>query len=166
MFERLNTPQEVFRWDLGAALTMERDIVEMLDDLIETSHGEDLKQALRSHQAETRGHVTNIEQAFHALEWDVDDSPCPVIEAIGKEGKSKIRKSDDAIVDSIVLAGAIETEHHEIAVYENLLIHARVMANGEVVQLLERNLEDEQRALQTVKGLAQQVATAGPRQMA
>jgi hypothetical protein len=31
MFERLNTPQDLFNSRLGAALTMEREIVELLD---------------------------------------------------------------------------------------------------------------------------------------
>jgi ferritin-like metal-binding protein YciE len=166
MFERFNTPEELFNFKLGSALTMERDIVEMLDSLIEESHGDGLKQVLRTHQAETRGHVGNVEEAFRALGWEVDDSPCPVIGAIDKEGKANIKKSDDSIADLVILGGAMETEHHEIAVYENLIINARSLGHQAVVQLLTRNLEEEQQALQKVRTLAEQVASAGPRQFA
>jgi ferritin-like metal-binding protein YciE len=166
MFERFNTPEELFNWKLGAALTMERDIVEMLDSLIEEAHGDGLKQVLRTHQSETRGHVGNIEEAFHSLGWDVDDSPCPVIEAIDKEGKANIRKSHESLVDSVILSGAMETEHHEIAVYEGLIIHARALGHDTVAQLLRRNLEEEEQALQKARTLAEQVATAGSRQLA
>jgi ferritin-like metal-binding protein YciE len=38
-----------------------------------------------------------------------------------KEGKSRIKKTDDSVVDAVILAGALETEHYEIAVYETLV---------------------------------------------
>ncbi|HEY4428177.1 MAG TPA: ferritin-like domain-containing protein [Solirubrobacteraceae bacterium] len=164
MFERFNNPQELFNWKLGSALTMERDIVEMLDSLIEEARQDGLKQVLRTHQSETRGHVSNIEEAFNALGWEVDDSPCPVISAIDKEGKANIKKSEEPVVDQVILGGAMETEHHEIAVYENLIINAGALGSEEVVQLLTRNLQEEQQALQKVRTLAEQAAAAGARQ--
>jgi ferritin-like metal-binding protein YciE len=161
MFERLHTPEETYNWQLGAALKMEKKIVGMLDELIEESHEESIKQLFRTHQQETRGHIENIEQAFSAMGWEVDESPCPAIEGIEKEGKATIKKTDDAIVDSVILEGAMETEHHEMAVYENLIINARAMGRDDVAQLMQRNLDQEQHALQKVKTLAEHVATVG-----
>ncbi|MGN6372132.1 MAG: YciE/YciF ferroxidase family protein [Solirubrobacteraceae bacterium] len=161
MFERLHTPEETYNWQLGAALKMEKKIVGMLDELIDESHDESIKQLFRTHQQETKGQIENIEQAFSALGWEVDESPCPAIEGIEKEGKATIKKTDDAIVDSVILEGAMETEHHEMAVYENLIINARAMGRDDVAQLMQRNLDQEQHALQKVKTLAEQVATVG-----
>jgi ferritin-like metal-binding protein YciE len=92
--------------------------------------------------------------------WDVDDSPCPAIEGIQKEGKANAKKTDDAIVDSILLSGAAETEHHEIAVYEGLIINARAMGRDDVVRLLEQNLDQEKHTLDEVKRAMEQAATA------
>ncbi len=166
MFERLNTPQEAFSWQLGAAVTMEREILDMLDELIEESNDEAIKQAFRSHQSETHGHVKNIEQVFRTLGWEVDDSPCPTIKAIEKEGQANIKKADESIVDSIILAGAVETEYHEIAVYENLILHARALGHEEAAALLDRNLQEERAALEKVTDLARQHAAGGARQPA
>ena len=163
MFERLNTPEEAYNHKLGSALTMERDIVEMLDGLIDKSHDETLKQVLRVHQEETRGHVANIERVFETFGWDVDDSPNVVIEAIDKQGRSNIRKAEDALVDSIILSGAMETEHHEIAVYESLITNARAMGRDDVVALLQQNLEQEQHTLEEVKRSASEVAALSAR---
>ena len=158
MFERLESPEDVFAWNLGAALKMERTIVDMLDGLIEEANDGSVKQALASHQQETRGHVQNLEQAFQAMGWDVDHSPCPTIEAIEKEGKANIKKADDRLADALILAGATETEHHEMAVYETLIIQAEGMGRQEVVQLLNRNLEEEKHALSIVSRLAREQA--------
>jgi ferritin-like metal-binding protein YciE len=159
MFERLNTPEEAFNYKLGAALKMEHTVLDkILADSIEEAQDDKLKQLFRHHAEETRQQIANLEQAFAALGWDVDDSPCPAIEAIHKEGKTNIKKTDDAIVDSIILSGAAETEHHEIAVYESLITNARAMGRDDVVGLLEQNLEQEQHTLEEVKRSAEQVA--------
>jgi ferritin-like metal-binding protein YciE len=79
---------------------------------------------LREHREETRQHVTNIEQCFKLLDEDVDDSPCPVVEAMAKDGAATIKKTDDSLVDAVILAAATESEHYEIAVYETLITNA------------------------------------------
>jgi ferritin-like metal-binding protein YciE len=159
MFERLNTPAEAFNYKLGAALKMEHTVLDkILADSIEESHDDKLKQLFRHHADETRGQIANLERTFAAFGWDVDDSPCPAIEAIHKEGKTNVKKSDDSIVDSIILSGAAETEHHEIAVYESLITSARGMGRDDVVSLLEQNLEQEQHTLEEVKRSAAQFA--------
>ncbi len=37
------------------------------------------------------------------------------MQGLDKEGKATIKKTDDSIVDAVILPVAIETEHHEIA---------------------------------------------------
>jgi len=56
-----------------------------------------------------------------------------------------------AIVDSVILQGAVEVEHHEIGVYENLIINAQAMGRDDAVSLLRQNLEQEQHTLEEVK---------------
>jgi ferritin-like metal-binding protein YciE len=158
VFERLNTPQELFSFKLGAALKMENTVLEMLGDLQEQAQRDQLKEQFRHHADETREQIANIERAFHALGEEPDDSPCPAIEGIEKEGKANIKKADDSVVDAVILSGAAETEHHEIAVYEGLITHAEVMGNDEIVRLLSQNLEQEQHTLEEVKNATREVA--------
>ena len=158
MFERLNTPQELFNYKLGAALKMENTVLSMLGDLEENAQREQLKQQFRHHAEETQEHIRNIEQAFQALGEEPDDSPCPAIEGLEKEGKANIKKADDSMVDAVILSGAAETEHHEIAVYEGLITEAQAMGKQDVVQLLQKNLEQEQHTLEEVKEATEQLA--------
>jgi ferritin-like metal-binding protein YciE len=158
VFERLNTPQELFSFKLGAALKMENTVLEMLGDLQEEAQRDQLKEQFRHHADETREQIANIEKAFRALGEEPDDSPCPAIEGIEKEGKANIKKADDSVVDAVILSGAAETEHHEIAVYEGLITHAEAMGNEEVVRLLSQNLEQEQHTLEEVKSATGEIA--------
>jgi ferritin-like metal-binding protein YciE len=162
MFERLNTPQEAFNYKLGAALKMEHTVLDkILDDSVDEAQDERIKQLFRHHADETRQQIGNLEQVFALFGWDVDDSPCPAIEALHKEAKTNVKKTDDALVDSIILSGALETEHHEIAVYEGLITQARAMGREDVCTLLEQNLRQEQHTLEEARSALQRVAEAG-----
>ncbi|MGE5617394.1 MAG: ferritin-like domain-containing protein [Candidatus Woesearchaeota archaeon] len=158
MFEKLNSPTEVFSFKLGAALKMENTVLEMLGDLEEKSQREQLKQQFRHHADETRQQIRNLERAFSAFGEEPDESPCPAIEGIEKEGKANIKKADDSVVDAVILSGAAETEHHEIAVYEGLITEAEAMGKHEIVQLLRQNLEQEEHTLEEVKHATHELA--------
>jgi ferritin-like metal-binding protein YciE len=162
LFDRFESRDELLAYKLGSALTMERDVLKMLDKLHGEAHGEQLKQQLAHHMDETRQQAGNIERAFAALGMEPDDKPCPVIEAIDKEGRAQIKRAADGLVDDIILAGAAETEHHEIAVYEWLIAHVEAMGKPDVVGLLQQNLEQEQHTLDEVRRATQAMAHATP----
>jgi len=161
MFEKLNTPEEIFSFKLGAALTMEKTNLEMLGELEEHAQRDELKQQFRHHADETRQHIANIEKAFELLGEDVDTSPCPAIEGLEKEGQATIKKTDDSVVDAVLLAGAAETEHHEIAVYETLITNAKARGAEPVAELLRQNLEQEKHTLDEVRSAMERIATQG-----
>ena len=161
MFEKLTTAEEIYSFKLGAALTMERTTLEMLGDLEEHAQREDLKRLFREHATETRQHVANIERSFELLGEEVDDSPCPAIQGLQKEGQATIKKTDDRVIDAVLLASANETEHHEIAVYETLILNAEARGATGVADLLRQNLAQEQAALEKVQAFAKRIAHQG-----
>jgi hypothetical protein len=116
LFERLNTPEEIFNFKLGSALKMEDELIDVLEELEQHAHRPEIKQALSQHREETRQHVANIKRCFELLGEEMDDSPNPVISAMAKEGKATLKKTDDSLADAIVLVAATESEHYEIAV--------------------------------------------------
>ena len=132
----------------------------MLGDLEEKAQHDQLKQQFRHHADETRQQIENIEQAFRALGEEPDDSPCQVTKALDKQAKADIKMADDSVVDTVILSGAAETEHHEIAVYESLITQAEQLGAPEVVSLLQQNLEVEQHTLDEVKKAQRELLTA------
>ena len=160
MFDKLNNQRELFGHKLGAALTMENDVLEMLGDLEEKAQRSELKQQFHHHAEETRQQIDNIEQVFKALGEKPDESPSLVTKALDKESKADIKMADDSVVDAVILTGAAETEHHEIAVYESLIAQAEELGQPDAVRLLQQNLEIEQHTLEEVKQQQRQVATA------
>jgi ferritin-like metal-binding protein YciE len=144
---RITNPQELFVHNLGACLTMENTVETMLGKLIEEAQDSKLKQQLRTHLEETQAQIRNLHSAFEALGEEPNTNPCPAIEGIEKDGEMKLKMVADELNDLVILAGCAETEHHEIAVYENLIVHADAMGHEDVIPLLRENLEQEQHTL-------------------
>src|SRR5437764_13017536 len=154
----IETPRELYLHKLGAALKMENTILEMLPQLEEHAQDPQLQQALRHHLEETQGHVRNLEQVFSVLGAEPDDSPCPAIEGLEKEGQANLKMVDDSLNDHVIISGVCETEHHEIAVYEGLITKAEAMGEQDIVALLQENLEQEEAALKIAQQFGQQLA--------
>jgi ferritin-like metal-binding protein YciE len=158
ILERIETPRDFLEYKLGTALTMENNILDMLDRLQEEAKGSELKQQLRHHADETRSQVENLEQAFAAMGVEANDRPCPSVEALDKEARMNIKIADDRMVDAVILSGAAETEHHEIGAYETLITHAEALGENVVADRLRQNLEQEKHMLEEVKHATQKYA--------
>jgi ferritin-like metal-binding protein YciE len=155
---KIETPKELFVHKLGAALTMEENILEMLEKLHEEASDPQLQRNLQEHYKETQQHVNNLQQVFQALGEEPEKQPCPAIEGLEKEGEQNIKQADDSLVDAVILSGVIETEHHEIAVYDGLIINAEQMDDQDIVALLHENLEQEEGALDKAVKASEQSA--------
>jgi ferritin-like metal-binding protein YciE len=161
MFEHLNTPEEIFSFKLGSALSMEQKLVEVLEELEQHAQREEIKHALAEHRQETRQHIAKVEQCFELLGEEVQNQPFPVIDAMAKDGMSAIKMTDNAIVDVVILAAATESEHYEIAVYETLITNAQARGASEVAELLTQNLKQEIHALDVARATMNTIAQQG-----
>ena len=154
----IETPQELYLHKLGAALKMEKTILGMLPQLEEHANDPQLKESLRMHRGQTEAHVANLERAFGLLGSEPDESACPAIEGLEKEGQANLKMVDDSLNDHVIISGVCETEHHEIAVYEGLIANAEAMGEQDVVALLQENLENEEATLQKAQQMGDKIA--------
>jgi ferritin-like metal-binding protein YciE len=161
MFEHLNTPEEIFDFKLGSALKMEETLVGVLEELEEAANRDEIKVALREHRNETLQHVGNLKECFRLLDLEIDDNPNHVIDAMAKEGKATLKKTDDSLADAVVLVAATEAEHYEIAVYETLVTNAHARGATQVAALLQENLDQEKHALTVARTAMEKISSEG-----
>jgi ferritin-like metal-binding protein YciE len=154
----INDPRKLFAYKLGTVLSGEKKILTMLKKLEKRAQREELRQQFRHHREETEGQIRNIEQAFKALGEKATGRQNPTITGLAEQADVLYDKTDDEILDTVLLGGAAETEHLEIALYEDLITQARAMGEQQVVSLLEQNLEQEQHTLEEVKRASEQLA--------
>jgi ferritin-like metal-binding protein YciE len=163
---KIESPHELFVYKLGAALTMEEKILDMLEKLQEKAQDSGLQRQLQQHHQETRQQVENLHRCFEALGEEIDGKPCLVVEGLEKEGQMMLTLVDDELVDSVILSSVIETEHHEVAVYDGLIIKAETMGEDDVIALLNENLEQEDATLEKAVKAAERITQQLARQMA
>jgi ferritin-like metal-binding protein YciE len=163
---QLTSPVELFTYKLGAALTMEQTVLQMLQKLEQEANDPELKEQFAHHRDETREQISNLTQAFAALGTTVQTQPCPAIDGLKQESEQVISQTAATLIDAVLLSGAAETEHHEIAVYDGLITHADELGQEDVVALLTENLEQEEHTLKEVekatKKQAKQLAEQTP----
>lgn len=154
----ISSPQEFFAFKLGIALQMERTVLTMLRELEGKANDGELKELLSHHRDETEQQVANLEQAFSAIGVDAQGHQSPSIDGLKEEGRSLLEKADESLFDSVIVGGAVGTEHHEIAVYESLITMAEAQGADDVVALLQENLEQEQHTLKEMSRKAEELS--------
>jgi ferritin-like metal-binding protein YciE len=143
------TPMDLFVHELSDMLSAEQLITQMLGVASEAASNAQLKQGLQHHQEETRRHAQNLQQALQVLGQQPHPVTCHAAEGLMQSLQEGIQSSQSNMVtDGLIAAGAIKTENLEIASYMGLVQKAQLMGQTEVAQLLQQNLEQEERMLQ------------------
>jgi ferritin-like metal-binding protein YciE len=133
MPDAIGSARDLLEFKLHSALQMERTALEMLQRLEPEATNGQLRRYLSRHAGET---LTQIERLEQVLGANVD--------------QPSARAIDPRLIDAVILAGAAETEHHEIAVYEALLAFAEALGDVELAARLRASLQQEQDALDEV----------------
>jgi ferritin-like metal-binding protein YciE len=151
----INNPKDLFLHELGDILYVERKLAEkVLPKLIDEVTDGEFKSGLENHLAQTRKHVSNVEQVFEIFGEEPHAEPCVGFEGLKKEHDDLIEKSSSSLIDHIDLGAAARTENYEIAAYEGLRRMAKAFGEDEAVTLLDTNLKQEKEALREVEKIA------------
>lgn len=149
---------------LAVVYSTEKAIEGMLPKLAREANNEQLRNGFEQHAEETREQIEVLEQAFAQLGEKPRRAQAPAAEGLELQHKAfAAEASDDVlpeVLDIVALSSAAATEHHEIAAYESLITLAETLGAHELVEPLQRNLEQEQRMLGQVQGLAKRLGTA------
>jgi len=135
MFERFDTPEEIFSYKLGSALSMERQLVAF------SASSSSARYARRSG---TRWPYTARRRSSTSRTSSTASSSCtkPSMTRLRRHRSVGQRKQDDdqeerrLAPDVLILAVATEAEHYEIAVYETLIANAEARKATAVAKLL------------------------------
>lgn len=153
MSDKLSSPRDLFLQLLAQMLWVERMLVfEVLPSLLKQVQSESLAAVVEEHLAQTRGHVTRVEEAFRALGAEpvsARSAPAAALAAEHEETAGKI--AEPRLADLVHAGAAITTEHFEIASYDVLL----ELAPEAVRESLAQNREEEARALERLRELAE-----------
>jgi ferritin-like metal-binding protein YciE len=150
--DRLSSPRDLFLQLLAEMLWVERMLVfEVLPNLRKQVQSESLAAAVEEHLAQTRGHVTRVEEAFRALGAEpvsARSAPAAALAAEHDETAGKI--AEPRLADLFHAGAAIKTEQLEIASYDVLLELAPETARASLAE----NRKEEAQALELLRRLS------------
>ena len=154
----ITSPRELFLHELGDILYVERQLAdEVLPKLISEVQDDEFESALKDHLAQTRGHVSNVEQVLQHGE-EASAERCIAFEGLKAEHDKMVEETSADLIDAVDLGAAARTENYEIAAYEGLRRMAKALGEDEAVELLDANLKEEKEALQLVEKIATRVS--------
>jgi ferritin-like metal-binding protein YciE len=143
----------VFVHQLSELLTIEQTLAdEVLPEMHRQVTERHFRKALDEHISQTREHIANLEAVFE----QIGEMP----EDVASHGLAGLRRQHDATVgtlpdaalqDLFNASSAAHTEHLEISAYHSVITLANILGEPEAVRLLERNLHDEEEALEKVE---------------
>ena len=151
----MTTLDELFEHNLKDVYGAEQRLLESLDEMAGEATDREAKKLFQQHKKETQGQIKRLEKVFKTLGLKAEAQPCPGMEGLIKEKKSfsKERPSED-ILGFYNLHAAQKVERYEITAYEGLIEAAQHMGMDEAVDLLQQNLDEEERTLDLLKQLA------------
>jgi ferritin-like metal-binding protein YciE len=162
----LSSPRDLFLASLAQILWVERMLVfEVLPELHKQVQSQSLAATIEEHLAQTREHVTRVEEAFRALGAEPASARSAPAAALADEHRETAAKiAEPRLADLFHAGAAIRTEHLELAAYNLLLELARALDRNDVAEPLARNRAEEAEALARLEALAEQLRRELPEQ--
>jgi ferritin-like metal-binding protein YciE len=152
----IETFDDLFVHQLRDIYYAEKQLVKALPKMAEKATSPQLKQAFQNHLAETKGHVSRVEQVFkmHGVEAKAVD--CPAIDGIIKEANEIVGEvADKQVLDAALIAAGQAAEHYEITRYGTLVAWAQQLGRDDCASVLEQNLAEEKAADKKLTSLAE-----------
>ena len=152
----IKTMDNLFVHTLRDIYYAEKQILKALPDMIEKSSDAQLKQGFQSHLAETRNHVTRLEQVFRMHGAQASGVDCPAIDGIIEEADDVAGEVDNkSVMDAALIAAAQAVEHYEMTRYGSLIAWAKQLGRNDCAALLQQNLDEEKAAHKKLTQIAE-----------
>lgn len=154
----LKTLHDLFLHELKDVLSAEEQITQALPKMAQSAKSEDLKTALNRHLEETRDQAGLVRELLEAMDARPKAERCEAMAGIIKEGEGLLKaKADPAVHDAAIIAAAQKVEHYEIATYGTLREWAEQMGHDDAVNILQRILDQEFNADETLTEIAKSI---------
>lgn len=160
---------EKFIHELGDIYDAEHRFLEAQQEMLSQANNSTVKTMLQEHIEQTEQQIKNLEQAYSVLGEKPKRVKCDAAAGLVSEGQKTMKEAagNPAILDCVIAGAAAKVEHYEVASYRGLIEGARIMGQDQVLQLLQKNLQQEEqtakRVEQNVPQLLQQAMSANER---
>ena len=145
MVKEIKKLDQLFHDTLMDVYFAENKIVEVLPKMHESAKNSQLKSAFEKHLAETKVHVSRLEEVFAIIGKEPEKKTCPAILGITDEGAEIMEQYEGSpALDAGLLSAAQAVEHYEMSRYGTLRTWALELGLNDAAGLLQTTLDEEQ----------------------
>jgi ferritin-like metal-binding protein YciE len=153
---QLNSLHDLFVEQLQDLYSAETQLVQALPKLAGASSHEELRDAFEKHLAETREHVSRLEQILSQLGATPGGTECKAMKGLIAEGDEVLQmQGDPTVIDAALIAAAQRVEHYEIAAYGTARTLAQQLGHTDAAKLLNETLDEESAADEKLTKIAE-----------
>jgi ferritin-like metal-binding protein YciE len=155
----IGTMRELFVHELSDAMSAEQQILKMLPELQKEALNAELKQALKEHEQETKGHIRNLEDVFKQIGEKPEETTCFGVKGLADEHQA-LHEEDPSpeMLEIANVSGAEKTEHYEMVMYTGLIQMAKDLGERDAAQLLQENLDQEKAMAKRVEAFSKELS--------
>ena len=131
--------------ELGQLYDAEQRLMKALPIFAEASSSARLIRHIEEDAVETETHISRLDQAFAALDEEIDSRACVVMKVLVSSGENRAADEYEKgkLRDAAIVAAARQIQHYEIAAYSTAMCHAWGLGEDEVAKLLSATLHEE-----------------------
>jgi ferritin-like metal-binding protein YciE len=156
MPKKLKKLDELFHDGLRDIYFAEKKILVALPKMAKAADSEELANAFREHEKQTKEQVNRLEKVFQLIDETPRGKNCPAITGIIDEGEEIIEEFEGSpALDAGLIGAAQAVEHYEIARYGTLKAWAEELGLEEAVSLLDATLNEEEETDEKLSELAE-----------
>ena len=151
----VETLHDKFIYELQQVYYIETELVDILDEMAESTADDTITESFQKHQRETAEQARRLEGVFEALDEPTEMRQCYGLDGIIEDRQEFLDNAaeDEDLIDLYNVAAGMKTERLEITAYEGLLNHAdQLDLPNEVTEPLDENLDEEEATLKELKG--------------
>jgi len=145
ILEKITDLHGLYVHELRVRVSAEKQMVDVMERLIESVANPDLKAVLVRHLAVTRTHASQLESLLNHASDDREPIKCKTIGAFRDELEAALQDtSEPAVLDSSLVAIARRIQHYELASYDSVRQWARSLQMSGDEQILDQVIAEEQ----------------------
>ena len=151
----LETLRDVLIHELQDLYNAEKQLSKAMPRIVDGVSNPDLAEAIADHASETHNQIDRLERICDQLGVTPGGEHCDAMEGLIEEADKIIGMSGEADAkDAALIAAAQRIEHYEMAGYGSARSFAERLELPDVVNLLQKTLDEESAADEKLTGIA------------
>ncbi len=148
--------REFFLRELKHMYWGEKELVNILPNISKNAFATQLVKAFETDLKETKTHEHRLEQIFKKLGEAPNTKTCQAMKGLISEAEDIVNDTqEDLIRDAGIILAFQKIGHFKIATYGTMISFAKAMGQNEIADLLQKTLDEEKQADQTLSDIAE-----------